>query len=171
MPDTKVIKIDGIRSIKSFDEDKTREIVKKMNLSDRNLLTVQKQMDIAIKLYTKIEFPHSEVVVREINKKIKGYKQQDKEKKMSDTPLIKYDEVVQKMLECKLKCVYCDEKMYILYEQVREPKQWTLDRIDNEKGHSCENTHMCCLDCNLKRRTMIHEKFLFTKKMVITKEE
>ena len=53
MPDTKVIKIDGIRSIKSFDEDKTREIVKKMNLSDRNLLTVQKQMDIAIKLYTK----------------------------------------------------------------------------------------------------------------------
>ena len=28
--------------------------------------------------------------------------------------------------------------------------QWTLDRIDNNIGHSKENVVICCLKCNLK---------------------
>ena len=35
---------------------------------------------------------------------------------------------------------------------VRDEQQWTLDRIDNDKCHSDENTVISCLKCNLQRR-------------------
>ena len=47
--------------------------------------------------------------------------------------------------------------------------QWTLDRLDNNKGHCFENVVICCLKCNLKRRTTDDEKFKFTKQMRIVK--
>lgn len=40
--------------------------------------------------------------------------------------------------------------MMLLYKLVREPKQWTLDRIDNEYGHCVDNIVLSCLECNLK---------------------
>ena len=53
------------------------------------------------------------------------------------------------------------EDMLLIYENVREPKQWTLDRIDNSIGHNTENVVISCLSCNLKRRTMDDKKFKF----------
>ena len=61
--------------------------------------------------------------------------------------------------------------MCILYEVSRELKQWTLDRIDNDKGHNNDNYHLACLDCNLKRRRQTDVKFLFTKQLKIVKHE
>lgn len=165
----KTIVIDGIRNIKSFKDDNKRELFKKKEI-DPLLLKPHKQVDMVAKLYSDVEFPHSKFVSREIVKKLNGYKQQDKEKKLICEP-ITYGEVLQKLLESKMMCVYCDCQTYLLYERVRDPKQWTLDRIDNSKGHTNENTHVCCLHCNLQRKTLIHEKFVFTKKMIITKEE
>jgi hypothetical protein len=165
----KTIVIDGIRNVKSFKEDKKREIFKSNNI-DKKLLKPHYQTDVVAKLYSDIDFSCNKFVSREIQKKINGYKQQDREKNhICDT--ITYDEVLMKMLESKLICVYCNKQTYILYERVREPSQWTLDRIDNSTGHTNENTQICCLHCNLQRKTLIHEKFLFTKKMIITKED
>ena len=58
----------------------------------------------------------------------------------------------------------------ILYEKVREPKQWTLDRIDNRYGHNKENVLIACLDCNVRRKTMYHERYAFTKQLNIVKK-
>ena len=110
------------------------------------------------------------VLTREINKKLASYKQQDiKNEIYSDYHIIKYPDVIQLLLESKMKCKYCRESVFLLYKEVRDPKQWTLDRIDNNFGHNNDNVIICCLDCNLKRRNTNMNKFLFTKQLKISK--
>ena len=62
-------------------------------------------------------------------------------------------------------------EIYILYEIVREMKQWSLDRINNDIGHNVGNLVVACLDCNLKRRCRTKEKFLFTQQLCIVKKD
>ena len=96
---------------------------------------------------------------------LKKYEKEDVKK------LITINETIQKLSESELQCFYCKEDLYILYEVVREMKQWTLDRIDNDKIHSCENVVISCLDCNLKRRCRNIDKFLLSKQMKIVREK
>tara|TARA_B110000858_G_C17725993_1_gene437709 strand:- start:647 stop:1132 length:486 start_codon:yes stop_codon:yes gene_type:complete len=105
-----------------------------------------------------------------LDKKITGYKGQDVKKNIHDpTTLITREEVLEKMVASKLKCYYCSKKVKILYSMSREPIQWSLDRIDNDMNHSCCNTVIACLDCNLKRRRRDADKFHFTKNLTISK--
>jgi len=76
---------------------------------------------------------------------------------------------IEKLYNSELKCYYCSEKVFILYDIVRETKQWTLDRIDNDIGHIKDNVIISCLGCNLKRRRTSKDAFLFTKKLNIVK--
>lgn len=66
-------------------------------------------------------------------------------------------------------CYYCKEPVFVLYKHVRDPKQWTLERLDNSIGHNCGNVVIACLQCNLKRRIMHHERYSKTKSMSIIK--
>ena len=59
--------------------------------------------------------------------------------------------------------------MYLFYKQIRDKKQWTLDRIDNSVGHNSDNVIISCLECNLKRRTTEMDRFTFTKQLKIKK--
>lgn len=114
----------------------------------------------------------SKIAIQEINKKIYGYKQQDTLKKRYDgDKFLTFESVINKMIECELKCRYCKCIMSVLYDITREMKQWSVDRIDNDKGHNKDNFHLACLDCNLKRRRRTDEKFLFTKQLNIVKNE
>ncbi len=112
----------------------------------------------------------AKIATQEINKKIYGYKQQDKIKKtLDEAKFLTFESVICKMLECELKCRYCKSEMNVLYDISREMKQWSVDRIDNDVGHNIDNFHLACLDCNLKRRRRTDEKFLFTKQLNIVK--
>jgi hypothetical protein len=114
----------------------------------------------------------SKIAIQEINKKIYGYKQQDKLKKLfNEIKFITFDSIINKMIECELKCRYCKIGMNVLYDISREVKQWSVDRIDNDLGHNIDNFHLACLDCNLKRRRRTDEKFLFTKQLNIVKKD
>jgi len=114
----------------------------------------------------------SKIVMQEINKKISGYKQQDKiKKKFNEEKFVTFSNVINKMIDCQLKCRYCLNEMYVLYDISREIRQWSVDRIDNDLGHNNDNYHLACLDCNLKRRRRTDEKFLFTKQLNIIKQE
>jgi hypothetical protein len=110
-------------------------------------------------------------VKKNILQKICSYRSQDVIKnKYNYEKFITYNEIIHKLRECNLKCFYCDKVVYILYENVREPMQWSLERIDNSYGHNNDNTEIACLNCNLRRRTMYHERYRMTKKMIIIKK-
>jgi hypothetical protein len=103
-------------------------------------------------------------ILRQINNKLSGYKSQDIIKKLYDeNAFIKINTVVQLLIESSLHCFYCKNDIKVLYEIVREMDQWTLDRIDNSMGHNTGNVFIACLSCNLRRKTMYHERYVFTK--------
>lgn len=106
-----------------------------------------------------------------IKNKLASYKQQDiLKKKLNEEEFVSYNEVIELLNNSELLCHYCNEEVYILYEIVREMKQWSLDRINNDIGHNRGNLVIACLECNLKRRRTNKDAFLFTKNLVITRE-
>jgi len=114
----------------------------------------------------------SKIVIQEIYYKMNGYKQQDKIKKLFDASnFLNLKTIIEKMIECDLKCKYCRNEINVLYDISREMKQWSVDRINNNMGHNCDNFCLACLECNLKRRCKNDEKFLFTKQLKIVKHD
>jgi hypothetical protein len=102
--------------------------------------------------------------------KISGYKRQDQIKNKYDSSnFVSLTHVLYLLDQSNMTCCYCHEHVYILYEYVRESKQWTLDRIDNNIGHNIGNLVISCLECNLKRRRTNKDSFMFTKNMVLVK--
>jgi hypothetical protein len=109
-------------------------------------------------------------IISHIKMKISSYKSQDMvKKKYNEIEFITFNDVVELLIKCNLTCCYCSKNVYILYENVREINQWTLDRINNDIGHDKNNLLIACLDCNLKRRRINKDAFMFTKNMIITK--
>jgi 5-methylcytosine-specific restriction endonuclease McrA len=106
-----------------------------------------------------------------IKSKLLSYKQQDiMKKRFNEHEFVSLKDTIQLLQESKLCCCYCSEDVYVLYEKVRENKQWSLDRINNNIGHNTGNLVIACLECNLKRRRTNKDAFMFTKNMVIIKE-
>lgn len=155
---------------------KKRTVTKKWNF-DEEYFNCDKQMKLIIdiskmNLENNLNDNITKIVIQEINKKICSYKHQDIIKKKLDLEsFIDFNCVIDKMIECELKCRYCKGIMSVLYDITREMKQWSVDRIDNDKGHNKDNFHLACLDCNLKRRRRTDEKFLFTKQLSIVKKD
>jgi len=135
--------------------------------------THEKQMDILETLLSsESEDIYNKLIKNQIDKKIYGYRAQDMDKKKYDeAKFISYEEIINKLYLCELSCYYCKEKMCFLYKIVREHKQWTLDRINNDLGHNSDNVVMSCLECNLRRRKTNSDAFLFTKQLNIIKHE
>lgn len=112
------------------------------------------------------------LIKQQIQQKIYGYRGQDIEKHKFDTErFIDFEGVLDLIIKCNNNCYYCKEPTQLLYENVREPKQWTLDRIDNKIGHNKNNLLIACLNCNLRRRTMHTERYVFTKQLNIIKRD
>ena len=140
-------------------------------LSDE-FLSYEKQVKMINQLFMDGECENMKLLKREIEKKINSYKSQDITKKIyNELILISLSDTIEKLVCSKLKCHYCKENVLLFYKNVRDSKQWTLDRIDNDLCHSNENTLIACLHCNLQRRTRDIEKFLFTKQLKIKKQD
>jgi len=136
-------------------------------LSFETQLTLLNEIDL--KTYTNDKY--SKLIISHIKTKIQSYKQQDILKKIYDEQkFIHLEQVITLLQETKLKCHYCSCETYLLYELVREMKQWSLDRIDNNVGHNRDNLVMACLECNLKRRRTNKDSFMFTKNLKIVRE-
>ena len=110
------------------------------------------------------------LILQQLNYKMNGYRSQDVEKdKYCEEKFVTVQNILDLLISCDNICYYCKEPVKIFYDFVREPKQWSLDRIDNDFGHNYDNVIIACLQCNLRRKTMYHERYLFTKQLVITK--
>ena len=162
----------NIKSL-SVPEKKTNSAISEKNIFNDEFYNHKHQTKLINKIYLQQYFDKDRKVISIIKKKISSYKQQDKNKKIlrKEFPIITFDEVTEKLVESKLKCYYCKCEILLLYKQVREKKQWTLDRIDNSVGHHKDNVVISCLECNLKRRTTEIDRFTFTKQLKISKIE
>ena len=107
---------------------------------------------------------------KEIKAKLDGYARQDAENGIHDlSAFISLDATIELLLISKLRCTYCRECCELIYKDVMAPRQWTLDRVDNDQGHNGDNVSLACLACNLQRRTMDAERFKFGKQLRIVK--
>jgi len=109
---------------------------------------------------------NQQFILQQIKNKISGYKSQDNEKKKYDLEKFVTETSVLTLFESsRLQCYYCQDPTLVLYEFVRDPKQWSLERLDNSKGHNTDNVVLACLKCNLKRRCIHSDRYLKTKQM------
>ena len=154
-------------------KNKKRVEIEKLNLTEE-CFSFEKQFEIINNLNNlNIKDENdSKILIKQIEKKINSYKQQDIDKKvLNNEKFINLKCIIDKLIETKIKCYYCKCEMYILYENVRESKQWTVDRINNDLGHNVDNIVLACLDCNLKRKCRSADKFLFTKQLNIIRQD
>ena len=155
--------------------DKKRVEIEKLNLTEE-YFKFEKQIEIINNINNILNKEEdknaSKILIKQIEKKISSYKQQDVDKKvLNNEKIINLKCIIDKLIETEIKCYYCKCKMFVLYENVREPKQWTVDRINNDLGHNNDNFVLACLDCNLKRRCRSADKFLFTKQLNIIRKD
>jgi|TARA_B110000967_G_scaffold206126_1_gene252108 hypothetical protein len=170
----KTIEIIGKRNIDKLRDIKTpeRSISKKWQI-DNSYFIHSCQISLINNLYlednvnvkyltgsTDPEINVKTITKREINNKINGYKNQDVRNSVLDTlNIISLEQTIEKLTVSKLTCYYCRDKCLLLYKDTLSKKQWTLDRIVNDKGHNHDNVVICCLECNVKRGDMDSERF------------
>lgn len=169
-------KIEGTEKLQ---EKKTRRAVSDWKFAEEDY-SHENQLCIIDALFSMIDQEHVEesrktailkCALQQLQKKISGYKSQDLLKKLYDPDkFVTIDNVITHLRESKLMCFYCKTPVQVLYSIVREVHQWTLDRIDNLCGHNDDNVMIACLDCNLKRKTMYHERYAFTKTFTTVKK-
>ena len=163
-----------IKKINCIKEKKMRVETKTWGLNE-NELSHQTQLNMLFNKLDKLDKVEKDkymsMLISHIKTKICSYKQQDIfKKKLNEEQFVTFEEVVELLKICGLTCHYCSEHVFILYEKVRETKQWSLDRINNDIGHNSGNLVIACLECNLKRRRTNKDAFMFTKNMVIVRE-
>ena len=148
---------------------KKLETKKDTTIIDKKVFDQKNQIPMINQLYLNEDFEGKKELSKCIKQKLNSYKSQDTKKNKLDSKFISYDEIIEKLVVSKLKCHYCCKDTLMMYENKREPLQWTLDRIDNDIGHSNDNTVICCLKCNLERRVQNANNFKFTKQLKIKK--
>lgn len=152
-------------------ESKRRVITKTWNITeeelhpDAQLMYIRQLVDDM-----NVDTNPCQVILKHITQKIAGYKSQDIKKELyEEEKLVDVPYVLKTLENAENICYYCKESVKVLYENVREPLQWSLDRIDNSIGHNKENVVIACLQCNVGRKTMHQGRYEFTKQLVITK--
>lgn len=105
-----------------------------------------------------------------VKDKIRGYGYQDKKKRLV-CELVRKEDVIDMLVKAKGRCLYCSKTVLMRLYVPRSRGQWTLDRIDNTRGHSSDNVVIACLGCNLRRRCRDYNNFLRGEKMIWKKME
>ena len=166
--DTKKITIIGKNACEGMHVKKKDRI--RVGWEEKEELSIEQALSSLLSIDTNKEEDYSRNFRRELEKKINGYKQQDIKKKIhNDSTLINLEDTVSKLVACGLQCYYCGKRVKVMYKKVRDKYQWTLDRIDNDKNHSNNNTVISCLSCNLARRRRSKEAYEFHWKTKIVK--
>lgn len=151
---------------------KEPKLQKQTNTLDETYYDQDTQNKMLYQLYLNDEFNEKDILLQAITKKLQGYKQQDSKHLIySKHHFIHIDTTIQRLVESKLQCLYCNQNLMLFYKECKQDNQWTLDRIDNTMGHNSNNVVISCLDCNLKRGNTDLEKFKYTKQLTIKKLE
>lgn len=173
MSNKKSISITGKRNIDSFsNKPAVRNIKYKqrdISISEiHDIFLFIKNHDKHNKDDTSQQFSNKQkYIYQTLYTKSYSYFNQDKTKR-SELPreIIPVKILIDKLINNNYKCSYCNQNVKIIYDKVRDPLQWTLDRIDNSLNHTDTNCVISCLKCNLKRKTL--EKKIFEKWNIVS---
>jgi hypothetical protein len=142
-----------------------------MNSLDDMLFTSENQIN-ALRDLSNNNTDVSPIYLKEITNKLHGYRSQDILKnRLDESTFITISQTVELLNSCRLSCFYCKCFTNVLYKNVRDMSQWSLDRIDNNIGHTYTNVVISCLQCNLQKKRISMNAFTMTKQMVLTKVE
>jgi hypothetical protein len=167
-----IVCIEGKRNTDKFlNKDKVK---RKRTLNwtiDDAFFAYDKQMEVLRRLITDDpDLKERKFFIKEIKNKLDGYARQDAENGIHDlSAFISLNATIELLLISKLRCTYCYKCCELIYKDVMAPRQWTLDRVNNDQGHNVGNVILACLVCNLQRRTMDSERFKFGKQLRIVK--
>ena len=168
--DSKIIIINNekqTKKVKTEKPKKKRIITQNNNWEEalKELEEIEEQNIEAIVENNRLR-PVSKILLKQIKSKICGYAGQDRLKKLyNPEQFVNLQDVLHLFKTSEMTCYYCKEKTQLMYEYVREPKQWTLERMNNSFGHNRDNVVISCLSCNIRRRTMASEKYVLTKEL------
>ena len=151
----------------------TKQIIKKEKEKKKRMETNTwniNEEDLLHKSQLESLHNHEPNIITHVKSKLSGYRHQDIIKnKFNEDEFVSLRDTMDLLKNSNLLCCYCSDNVYLLYEYVRESKQWSLDRINNDIGHNKGNLVIACLECNLKRRRTNKDAFMFTKNLVINK--
>ena len=159
--------LNSVKHAKSYHPNpRTKRVITK---TDRWQTVTDKQDDMLVDWLLdgkdSKEDDDAKLVHRQILNKIAGYKSQDQHKNLYDANQFVTFSYVLDLLNSNMACYYCKDTVLVLYDYVREPRQWTLERLNNDLGHNRDNVVVACLQCNLRRRTMLSSKYVQTQEM------
>ena len=154
------------KQVKTEKEKRDRKIINSDKWTYRDITQVR-EYEIVKDCILCIENNDTKILLDQIKGKLQSYKGQDKLKTLSEdkNEFMNVENVLELLVNCEHKCYYCKTNVKLFYEKVREPIQWTLERLDNSFGHNMNNCVISCLKCNLSRRTMFHERYTLTKQL------
>ena len=162
-----------VDSNKENKEKKKKVVTNTWGLNEDEL-SFDTQLEILKNIHNNNSINYSKLtnfITSHIKTKICSYKHQDLLKNIFlESDFVTLDHIIGLLNECNMKCHYCACETYLLYEFVREMKQWSLDRINNDIGHNKGNLVIACLECNLKRRRTNKDDFFITKNLTISRE-
>ena len=147
-----------------------KKIIKKNNIFDID--DYKKQCEIINRIYLEDNtLENLNEYLKFIKKKYNNYAYQDKKNNIYNVNFfISLEEFVNKLMESKLICFYCKCKCTLFHKYAYDKQQITLERIDNNKGHTNENTVFTCLNCNLSRGNLNYKKFVDSQKLKIIRK-
>ena len=90
-------------------------------------------------------------VLMELRAKRRGYQEQDKKRSWDPARVLLENEMAEMLLIQRQKCFHCEARVHVLYRDRYDPLQWSIDRLDNNKGHTRDNVVVSCMRCNLRR--------------------
>ena len=83
-----------------------------------------------------------------IQRKLVAYKRQDKNGRMGFN--LKVDHILQLKEAQSNHCAACNIELLWAYAP-KDTQQFSVDRLDNSRGHTHDNVRLTCLECNRKR--------------------
>lgn len=171
---SKHIEIDGIHNKYMMNKFILKNNKKKENdkIFFDNCYNYDLQKQLINKLYLNEVCENCNILSKELQKKLNGYLNQDKKKNRYNKDFfISLEQVIEKIVSSQMKCFYCKDNILLLYKNIRDPFQWTLERIDNNIQHQLNNIEICCLKCNIQRKNQNSDAFKFSKQFKIIKKE
>jgi RNase P subunit RPR2 len=132
--------------------------------------TQETQLALLVELHRNISSDSANLLLTHLKTKQSGYRSQDTLKGLYDPDrFIQIPRLIELLIESKLACFYCRKWATLFYENVRDPRQWSLERLSNAEGHNRDNVVIACLECNMRRRTMYYERYIATKQLKVNK--